>query len=205
MAFSAENTGMVIYMKTIMSKEQAEIYRQDFQERHNEAILEDIQRLSAVINNKFHNEKVTVWHCCNSDGYGYYTVSNGETKRFVRSKYGLECVGGVWSLHVYERLYMGQINLMKFLKAVKKELCKRFSIEMPLRTLYIAYIFTDLEKWENSLKDEYYREEDKRNFEIARYYQHKFKENYAEEIKSYNQILSNGGNFWNYYNGNGHC
>lgn len=190
-----------MYMKTIMSKEQVKIYRQDFQERHNKAIDKDIKSLFDTINNNFNNEKVMVWHCCTGSGLGYYTVSNDEIKRFVRSKYGLECVGGVWSLHVYERLYMGQINLMKFLDAIKAEICKNHLIEMPLKTLYIAYILTDLDEWENRLKDEYYREEDKCNFEIARHYQHEFKENYAEEIKSYNQVLSDGGSFLSYYNG----
>lgn len=189
---------MVMYMKTIMSKEQAEIYRQDFQERHNKAILEDIQKLSAVINNEFHNEKVMVWHCCTSSGLGYYTVSNGEKKRFVRSEYGLECVGGVWSLHVYERLYMGQTYLTRFLESVKHELRKKYPVEMPLKTLYIAYILTD---FENSLKDEYYREEDKCNFEIAKKYQREFTEQYSEQIKIYNTIIANGGSLWNYYNG----
>lgn len=61
--------------KTIMSKEKSEMYRQDFQERHEKALRQDIDNLSDVIN-AFHDEKVTVWHCCTSDGYGYYTVSN---------------------------------------------------------------------------------------------------------------------------------
>lgn len=174
---------------------------QDFQERHEKAFVKDINSLSVAINSNFLNEKVTVWHCCTSKGYGYYTISNGEMKRFVRSEYGLECVGGVWSLHVYERLYLGQINLIKFLKTVRTEICKRFSAEMPLRTLYIAYILTDLEEWQNRLKDEYCHEDDNRNFEIARYYQNEFKKNYAEEIKSYNQALSDGGSFLSYYNG----
>lgn len=166
--------------KTIMPKDSAEMYRQDFQERH---------------------EKVTVWHCCTSDGYGYYTVSNGEKKRFVHSEYKLECVGGCWSLHIYERLYMGQVNLIKFLESVKAEICSKFSAEMPLKTLYIAYILTDLDKWENSLKGEYYHEEDKRDFEIAREYQKEFTENYTKQIEIYNTIVANGGNFWSYYNG----
>lgn len=190
-----------MYMKTIMSKEQVKIYRQDFQERHNKAIDKDIKSLFDTINNNFHNEKVTVWHCCTGSGLGYYTVSNGEKKRFVRSEYGLECVGGVWSLRVYERLYMGQTYLTRFLESVRTELCKRFSAEMPLKTLYIFYILTDLEEWQNKLKDEYCHEDDKRNFEIARYYQNEFKKNYAEEIKSYNQVLSDGGSFLSYYNG----
>lgn len=187
--------------KTIMSKERAEIFRQNFQERHEKVFVKDINNLSVAINSNFPNEKVTVWHCCTSNGYGYYTISNGEVKRFVRSEYGLECVGGVWSLRVYERLYLGQVNLMKFLEAVRTELCKRFSAEMPLKTLYIFYILTDLEEWQNKLKDEYCHEDDKRNFEIARYYQNEFKKNYAEEIKSYNQVLSDGGSFLSYYNG----
>lgn len=187
--------------KTIMSKERTGIFRQDFQERHEKAFVKDINSLSVAINSNFPNEKVTVWHCCTSNGCGYYTISNGEMKRFVRSEYRLECVGGVWSLHVYERLYLGQVNLIKFLEAVRTELCKRFSVEMPLRTLYIAHILTDLEEWQNKLKDEYCHEDDKRNFEIARYYQNEFKKNYAEEIKSYNQVLSDGGSFLSYYNG----
>ena len=63
--------------KTIMSKDSAEMYRQDFQERHEKALSQDINNLSDVIN-AFHDEKVTLWHCCTSDGYGYYTISNGE-------------------------------------------------------------------------------------------------------------------------------
>lgn len=189
---------MVMYMKTIMSKEQVKIYRQDFQERHNKAIDKDIKSLFDTINNNFHNEKVTVWHCCTGSGLGYFTVSNGEKKRFVRSEYGLECVGGVWSLRVYERLYMGQTYLTRFLESVKHELRKKSPVEMPLKTLYISYILTDLG---NSLKDEYYREEDKCNFEIAQKYQREFTEQYPEQIKNYNTIIANGGSFWNYYNG----
>ena len=181
--------------------EKAEMYRQDFQEQHINAVVDDIHSLSNVINSNFHNEKVTVWHCCTSDGHGYYTVSNGTKKRFVHSEYGLECVGGVWSLHVYERLYMGQVNLMKFLETVKAEICKNFSVEMPLKTLYIAYILTDLDKWENSLKDEYYHKDDKRNFENERKYQKEFKSQYPEQIEIYNNIVANGGDFWDYYNG----
>lgn len=186
--------------KTIMSEGNTEMYRQDFQERHEKALSQDINNLSDVIN-AFNDKQVTVWHCCTGDGYGYYTVSNGEKKRFVRSEYKLECVGGCWSLHVYERMYMGQLNLIKFLQAIKAEICSKFSAEMPLKTLYIAYILTDLNKWEDNLKkDDFYREEDKRDFEIAREYQREFKENYAEEIKRYNKVLANGGNFWSYYN-----
>ena len=126
------------YLKqTIMPKDSAEMYRQDFQERHEKALSQDINNLSDVIN-AFDDEKVTVWHCCTSDGYGYYTVSNGEKKRFVHSEYKLECVGGCWSLHVYERLYMWQVNLIKFLESVKAEICSKFSAEMPLKTLYVA-------------------------------------------------------------------
>lgn len=186
--------------KTIMSECNAAMYRQDFQERHEKALSQDISNLSDVIN-AFHDEKVTVWHCCTSDGYGYYTVSNGEKKRFVHSEYKLECVGGCWSLHVYERLYMGQVNLMKFLEAVKSEICSKFSAEMPLKTLYIAYILTDLEKWEDTCKkDDFYREEDKHDFEIAREYQNEFTKNYTGQIENYNKVLANGGNFWSYYN-----
>lgn len=170
--------------KTIMSKERAEIFRQNFQERHEKVFVKDINNLSVAINSNFPNEKVTVWHCCTSNGYGYYTISNGEVKRFVRSEYGLECVGGVWSLRVYERLYLGQVNLMKFLEAVRTELCKRFSAEMPLKTLYIFYILTDLEEWQNKLKDEYCHEDDKRNFEIARYYQNEFKKIMPKKLKA---------------------
>ena len=187
--------------KTIMPKERAEMYRQDFQERHEKALSQDINNLSDVIN-AFHDKKVTVWHCCTSDGYGYYTVSNGEKKRFVHSEYELECVGGCWSLHVYERLYMGQVNLMKFLEAVKAEICSKFSAEMPLKTLYIAYILDNLENFEKDCIDNgCYYEEDKSNFEIAREYQKEFTENYTEQIEVYNTIVANGGNFWNYYNG----
>lgn len=186
--------------KTIMSKEKSEMYRQDFQERHEKALRQDIDNLSDVIN-AFHDEKVTVWHCCTSDGYGYYTVSNGTKKRFVHSEYRLECVGGCWSLHVYERLYMGQVNLMKFLDAIKAEICKIHLVEMTLKTLYIAYILTDLDKWEKSLKDEYYREEDRHDFEIARGYQKEFTEQYPKQIEIYNDTVSKGGNFWSYYNG----
>ncbi len=186
--------------KTIMPKDNAEMYRQDFQERHEKALNQDINNLSDVIN-AFHDEKVTVWHCCTSDGYGYYTVSNGEKKRFVHSQYELECVGGCWSLYVYERLYMGQESLMKFLDAIKGEICKNHLVEMPLKILYIAYVLTDLEKWENSLKDEYYHKDDKRNFEIAREYQKKFTEQYPEQIEIYNATVAKGRNFWSYYNG----
>lgn len=183
-----------------MSEGNAEMYRQDFQERHEKALSQDINNLSDVIS-AFNDKQVTVWHCCTGDGYGYYTVSNGEKKRFVRSEYKLECVGGCWSLHVYERMYMGQVNLIKFLQAIKAEICSKLSAEMPLKTLYIAYILTDLNKWEDNLKkDDFYREEDKRDFEIARKYQREFKENYAEEIKRYNKVLENGGNLWSYYN-----
>lgn len=79
--------------KTIISKEKSEIYRQEFQERHKIALSWDISNLSNVINT-FRDEKITVWHCCTSDGYGYYTISNGAKKRFVHSEYRLECVGG---------------------------------------------------------------------------------------------------------------
>lgn len=184
--------------KTIMPNYSAEMYRQDFQERHERALSQDIKNLSDVIN-AFNNEKVTVWHCCTGDGYGYYTVSNGEKKRFVHSEYKLECVGGCWSLQVYERLYMGQVNLMKFLEAVKAEICSKLSAEMPLKTLYIAYILTDLDEWENRLN--YHEEENKRDFEIAREYRKEFTENYTEQIEIYNTIVANGGNFWSYYNG----
>ncbi len=188
--------------KTIMPKERAEMYRQDFQERHENAFAEDISSLSAAINSNFPNEKVTVWHCCTGNGCGYYTISDGVKKRFVHSEYDLECVGGVWSLHVYERLYMGQVNLMKFLETVKAEICKGFSVDMPLKTLYIAYILDDLEKWEDTLKKyDCYREETKRDFEIAREYQKKFTEQYPEQIEIYNDTVAKGGNFWSYYNG----
>ena len=179
---------MVMYMKAIMSKEEAEIY------------IKDIKSLSDTINNEFHNEKVTVWHCCTSDGYGYYTLSNGEKKRFVRSEYRLEYVGGVWSLRVYERLYMGQVHLMRFLESVKDVLSRRFSVEMPLKTLYIAYILYDLDKWEDTRKKNGF-EENKCDFEIARTYQKEFIQQYPEQIEIYNTIIANGGNFWSYYNG----
>ena len=187
--------------KTIMPKERAEIYRQDFQERHKKAFVEDIRSLSAAIET-FHGGEITVWHCCTSHGGGYYTISNGEKKRFVRSAYELERVGGCWSLHVYERLYMGQVNLMRFLESVRDELDRRFSVEMPLKTLYIAYILTDLGEWEDRCKkDECYREEDKREFEIACAYQKAFTEKYADQIEMYNAVAENGDSFWNYYNG----
>lgn len=96
---------------------------------------------------------------------------------------------------------MGQINLMKFLDAIKAGICTNHLIEMPLKTLYIAYILTNLDEWENSLKDEYYHQDDKRDFKIARKYQKEFTEQYPEQIEIYNDIVANGGNFWSYYNG----
>lgn len=186
------------FMKTIMPKSSTEMYKKEFQERHKKAFVDDIRSLSDTINSNFANEEVTVWHCCTSNGDGYYTVSNGEKKRFVHSEYRLECVGGCWSLHVYERLYMGQLNLMKFLDAIKAKICKKHLVKMPLKTLYISYILTNLG---NSLKDEYYREEDKCNFEIAQKYQREFTEQYPEQIKNYNTIIASGGSLGSYYNG----
>lgn len=188
------------FMKTIMPKSSTEMYKKEFQERHKKAFVDDIRSLSDTINSNFANEEVTVWHCCTSNGDGYYTVSNGEKKRFVHSEYRLECVGGCWSLHVYERLYMGQLNLMKFLDAIKAKICKKHLVKMPLKTLYIAYILTDLDEWENRLKDEYYHKDDKHDFEIARKYQKEFTEQYPEQIEIYNDIVAKGGNFWDYYN-----
>lgn len=188
--------------KTIMPNSKVEMYRRDFLERHNKALSADITNLSAVIT-ALNSEKVTVWHCCNHDGYGYYTVSNGKTKRYVSSEYDLECVGGCWSMHVYERLYFAQEYLTKFLKAVKAEICRRFCANMPLKSLYIAYILTDLDKEEKEYKnmDYPYDEEDMRNYEIAREHQLKFVKNRAKEIERYNAAVLSGGDYWSYYNG----
>ncbi len=183
--------------KIIMPNSEVEMYRCDFLQRHNKALSEEINNLSAVIT-ALNSEKVTVWHCCNHDGYGYYTVSNGKTKRYVSSQYDLECVGGCWSMHVYERLYFAQEYLTKFLKAVKAEICRRFSAAMPLKSLYIAYILTDLDKEEKEFESLNYPsdEENKRNYEIAKEHQSKFVKNRAKEIERYNKAVQNGNDYW---------
>lgn len=188
--------------KTIMPTERFKMYKTDFLERHDKALSEDIDRLSAVITD-FNRKKLTIWHCCNHDGYGYYTVSDGKTKRYVSSEYILECVGGCWSLHVYERLYFAQIYLTKFLKAVKAEIFKRFNVSMPIKSLYIAYILTDLEKEKNEHKDFDYSfdDEDKRSYEIAIEHQSEFIRNRKNEVEQYNSFVQNDGDYWTYYNG----
>ncbi len=185
--------------KTIMPKNKIEMFRQIFTERHKNALKADICNLSAAI--KFFNGKnVTVWHCCNHDGCGYYTVTDGKAKRYAASGYILECAGGCWSMHVYERLYFAQVYLTKFLKAVKAEICKRFSVYMPLKSLYIAYIMTDL-NIEEKREMPYYHNEDKCDFEIAREHQRKFAKNHADEIEQYNNAVRKGFYFWEHYNG----
>ncbi|MDE5772195.1 MAG: hypothetical protein K2I06_11320 [Ruminococcus sp.] len=188
--------------KTIMPTDKVEMYRRDFLERHNEAVSMDISNLSAVIT-AFNGKRVTVWHCCNHDGYGYYTVSDGKRKRYVSSEYDLECVGGCWSMHVYERLYFAQEYLTKFLKAIKAEICRKFFVDMPLKSLYIAYILTDLDKEEKEFESLNYPfdEGDKRNYEIAREHQSKFVKKRAKEIEKYNKAVQNGSDYWDYYNG----
>ncbi len=189
------------YKETIMSKDSAEMYKQLFHERHEKAFNEEIHGLSAAIES-FHGDSVAVWHCCTYDGDGYYTISNSARKCYVRSAYELERVGGVWSMQVYERLYMGQVNLMKFLEAVKAEICSKYTAKMPLKTLYIDYLLTNLENQEKSgMEYGFCNSEEKLSIEIAKKYQTEFTEQYSEQIEIYTAIAENGGDFLDYYNG----
>lgn len=188
--------------KTIMSANVVEMYRQDLLERHNKALSADISNLSAVIT-EFNGKRVTIWHYCNHNGYGYYTISDGKTKHYVISEYDLECVGGCWSMHVYERLYFAQEYLTKFLKTIKSKICRKFVADMPLKSLYIAYIITDLDKEEKEFGSLNYpfNEEDKHNYEIAREYQSNFIKNNTKEIEQYNAAMLINSDYFVYYNG----
>lgn len=79
-----------------------------------------------------------------------------------------------------------QTYLTRFLESVKHELRKKSPFEMPLKTLYISYILTNLG---NSLKDEYYREEDKCNFEIAQKYQREVTVMFHFKYKNHHDML----------------
>lgn len=168
--------------------------KQELAARHRQALCADIRNLTAVIA-LFKGKKVTVWHCCDRDGSGYYTVSDGKIKRFVHSEYRLECVGGCWSIYVYERLYLAQIYLEKFLKAVKAEICRRCSAVMPIKSLYIEYII-------NGLYDKLCDDETKeQNYKTALEHQQNFIKKRSAEIEKYNKVVENGYDYFGYYNG----
>lgn len=125
-----------------------------------------------------------------------------KNQEILRSAYILEQVGGCISLAVYERLYIAQIYLTKYLTEVKNRLltpkCEKTSsahINMPIKCLYISYILDDLSKdmW-SSCESEIRRR-------IAYGYQAEFKGKYAEEISAYERYMDDVSNLYTYYNG----
>ena len=181
-----------------MPKQRADEYMQWFKHRYENALKQDVSNLISAIK-RFHSKTITVWHCCTYDGSGYYTISDGTNKRYVSSAYDLECVGGCWSFSVYERLYMGQMHLIKYLKAVRAVLYKNKSVTMPLKCLYIEYILFDFEKYD--LSDIYNEKEYERCLAIANKYRETFTEKYSKQVKIYNHFVSEGYSYWDYYNG----
>lgn len=186
--------------ETIMPQSRAEEYEMLFHLRYEKALNSDVFNLISAIK-KFKSENITVWHCCTYGGVGYYTVSDGTNKRYVPSYYELECVGGCWSCSVYERLYMGQLHLMKYLEAVKSEICDRCFVEMPLKCLYIDYILFDFDKEKDGLSDFYNKTELTGILLIANKYRKDFTDKYSEQVNIYNNMVSQGYSYWDYYNG----
>lgn len=185
-----------------MPKESIDECMQGFKQRYENAFEQDISNLISAIK-KFHSENITVWHCCTYDGSGYYTISDGTNKRYVSSAYDLmcdwECTGGSWSFYSYECLYMGQMHLIKYLKAVRSVLYKNKSVTMPLKCLYIDYILFDFEEY--PLREFYDKKTFRRCLAIANKYRENFAEKYSNQVKIYNHFVSEGYSYWDYYNG----
>lgn len=129
--------------------------------------------------NELKGRDISVWHCCTPEGEGYWTISDGKSKRYRKSAYELEQYGGAWSMSVWARLYAAQECLNGYLDKIAARLgeYKKKRISVEIRQLYVQAIIRHCD-------DAYYGEA---AAEFVDRSSSEYEEKYAKEIERHSE------------------